>query len=81
MSIFNLQRFVYNIRRFNECFYNKNLLIFVTIGDNTSTTVYLKSNYGIVKSRYEGDIVVITQSQGGAEAEGNNNDITRVNGI
>ena len=37
--------------------------------------------YGIVKSRYEGDIVVITQSRGGAEAEGNNNDITRVNGI
>ena len=35
------------------------------------------SQYGIVKSRYEGDIVYITQ----AEAEGNINDITRVNGI
>ena len=39
MSIFNLRRFVYNIRRFNECFfYSENLLICVTIGDNTSTT-------------------------------------------
>ena len=36
---------------------------------------------GIVKSRYEGDIVFITQSRGGAEAEGNKNDITRVDGI
>ena len=37
--------------------------------------------YGIVKSRYEGDIVFITRSRGGAEAEGNKNDITRVDGI
>ena len=44
MSIFNLQRFVYNIRKFDEYFFNnKNLLSFVTIGDNTSTTVHLKS--------------------------------------
>ena len=37
--------------------------------------------YGIVKSRYKGDITFITQSRGGAEAEGNKNDITRVDGI
>ena len=37
--------------------------------------------YVIVKSRYEGDIIFITQSRGGAEAEGNKNDITRVDGI
>ena len=37
--------------------------------------------YVIVKSQYEGDIVFITQSQGGAEAEGNKNDITRVDRI
>ena len=37
--------------------------------------------YGIVTSRYEGDIVYITRSRGGAEAEGNINDITRVNRI
>ena len=29
--------------------YNKNLLTFVTIGDNTSTTVYLNSNYFNIK--------------------------------
>ena len=38
-------------------------------------------DYVIVKSWYEGDIVFITQSRGGAEAEGNKNDITRVDGI
>ena len=32
--------------------------------------------YGIVKSRYEDDIVYIIQSRGGAKAEGNINDIT-----
>ena len=31
--------------------------------------------------QYEGDIISITQTPGGAEAEGNKNDITRVNGI
>ena len=36
--------------------------------------------YVIVISRYEDDIVVITQDQGGAKVERNNNDI-RVNGI
>ena len=29
--------------------YNKNLLTFVTIGDNTSITVYLKGNYFNIK--------------------------------
>ena len=35
----------------------------------------------IVISRYEDDIVVITQDHGGAKVERNNNDIIRVNGI
>ena len=52
-----------------------------------SAWVVIKGKYGIVKSRYEGDIIFITQSRGraesrgGTEAEGNKNDITRVDGI
>ena len=45
MSIFNLRRFVYNIQRFNECFLQQKFVPFITIGDNTSTTINLKSNY------------------------------------
>ena len=48
---------------------------------NCSTDVIEFECLGIVKSWYEGDIVYITQSQGRAEAEGNINNITRVDGI
>jgi len=37
MSIFNIRRFVCNIRRFIECFLNTILLTFVPIGVNTCT--------------------------------------------
>ena len=36
--------------------------------------------YVLVISRYEDDIVVITQDRGGAEVECNNNNIIRVTG-
>ena len=39
------------------------------------------NRYVTVKSQYECDIVFITRSRGGAEADGNKNDITRVDGI
>ena len=42
MSIFNLQRFIYNIQRVNEYFLQQKFAHIVTIGDNTSTTVYLR---------------------------------------
>ena len=49
MSIFNLRRFVTTFEGSMNVSYNKNLLLFVTIADNTSTTVYLKSNYFDIK--------------------------------
>ena len=43
--------------------------------------VHSNCTYVIVKSRYKGGIVFITQSQARAEAEGNKNNITRVDGF
>ena len=50
--------------------------------DNFLIECSLHSMYYVIAiSRYEDDIVVITQDQGGAKDERNNNDIIRVNGI